>query len=202
MGEAGSPTSRPGQVARVGVYPGTFDPPTVAHLAIAQAAQQQCGLVRVDLTLSRVPLGKQGRTVAPLGDRVAVLREVAATRPWLGVRVSDQRLVADLAAGYDVVVVGADKWLQLLDPAWYGGSPAARDAALARLPEIAVAPRAGVSLAVASLPGRVTVLDLPAGLTEVSSSRARAGEPALMLDEARAYDVRTGVWSGVRANGR
>ncbi len=36
----------------VGVYPGTFNPLTVAHLAVADAARRQCGLDRVDLVIS------------------------------------------------------------------------------------------------------------------------------------------------------
>ena len=74
---------------------------------------------------------------------VAVLEAVASSRPWLGVAVTEARLIADIAARYDVVVLGADKWAQVLDPAWYGGSTEARDEALARLPRVLVAPRAG-----------------------------------------------------------
>ena len=110
----------------VGAYPGTFNPPTVAHLAIAEAARQQGGLDRLDLVVSAMPLGKDPAR-PPLERALAVLEAIAATRPWLGVRVTDQQLIADVAAGYDAVVVGADKWLQIVDPAWYGGSPAARD---------------------------------------------------------------------------
>ena len=61
-----------------------------------------------------------------------VLERVAASRPWLGVAVTDKRLIADVAAGYDAVIMGTDKWIQVCDPAWYGGSLEARDEALAR----------------------------------------------------------------------
>lgn len=125
----------------VGVYPGSFNPPTVAHLAIAEAAVRQCGLDRVDCSLSTVTLGKEAdAALAELGGRVNALERLARSRPWLGVRVTDAQLLADIAEGYDVVVLGADKWNQLLDPSWYGGVDA-RDAALARLPRLAVAPR-------------------------------------------------------------
>ena len=127
----------------VGVFPGSFDPPTVAHLAIAEAARRQCGLDRVVLVVSRVPLGKDHAAQTPVEERVAALERLATGRPWLGVAVTEHRLLADVAAGYDVLVVGADKWAQLHDPSWYGGSAEARDAALARLPRVVVAPRAG-----------------------------------------------------------
>ena len=71
-----------------------------------------------------------------------MLARLVAGRPELGVVVTDAQLVADIARGYDVVVMGADKWAQVNDPAWYD-SPAARDAALAALPRVLVVPRPG-----------------------------------------------------------
>jgi hypothetical protein len=88
----------------------------------------------------------------------------------LGVAVTGARLLADVAAGYDVLVVGADKWAQLHDPAWYDGSATARDAALARLPRVVVAPRAGFAL-----PEGAEVLDLDPAHADVSSTAVRAG---------------------------
>jgi hypothetical protein len=174
---------------RVGCYPGSFDPPTVAHLAVAEAARRQAGLDRIDLVLSRSALGKDEAARPSVDDRRAVLDAVAATRPWLGVVVTEARLVADVAAGYDAVVMGADKWAQVLDPAWYGGSVAARDAALARLPRVLVAPRSG------DHPAGVELLDVPADLHEVSASAVRAGHGrarAWLLPEA----ARSGLWPG------
>ena len=34
---------------------------------------------------------------------------------------TDEQLIADLAEGYDVCVIGADKWHQLHDLTFYGG---------------------------------------------------------------------------------
>ena len=94
---------------RSGVQPGSFDPPTLAHLAIADAARRRWDLDRVVWALSRDPLGKErgGRTTVEA--RRAVLDRVADDHAWLEVVVSDARLVADLATGHDVVVMGADK---------------------------------------------------------------------------------------------
>jgi hypothetical protein len=153
----------------VGVYPGSFDPLTIAHLAVAEAAVSQLGLERVDLAISRDALGKThlgGHTVA---GRVAAIERAAATRPWLGVVVVGSRLIADIADGYDAVVMGADKWAQVNDPAWYGDDPAARDAALARLPRVAVAPRGGVAV-----PDHL-VLEVPDHVADVSATAVRNG---------------------------
>lgn len=126
---------------RVGCFPGSFDPPTVAHLAVAEAARAAAGLTRVDLVLSRQPLGKAAPDDDAFAARCAVLAAVAETRPWLGVRVSPHRLIVDVAAGYDAVVLGADKWRQVVDPAWYGDDPTVRDRAVAALPLVVVAAR-------------------------------------------------------------
>lgn len=169
---------------RRGVFPGSFNPPTVAHLAIAAAARDHHRLGRVDLVISRVALGKESAAGPGPDERAAVLQQVAERLGWLGVVVSEHRLVADLAQGYDVVVMGADKWEQVNDPAFYGGSPAARDAALARLPTVAVVPRAGaVTPPEHALPVGEEHLD-------VSSTLARAGRADLMLPEA----LESGLW--------
>jgi Cytidylyltransferase-like len=157
-----------------GAFPGTFDPPTVAHLAIAEAARSQCELDRVDLILNRAPLGKQD--VRPLAIRVAMLEAVAATRPWLSVVVTHDRHLADIADGYDVLILGADKWAQVLDPAFYE-TAADRDHAVGRLPRLAIAPRDGLSM-----PDDSVVLDVD--LSHVSSTAARAGRDELILPEA------------------
>ena len=165
---------------RRGCYPGSFNPPTIAHLAIAAAARDQCGLDRVDLVVSRVALAKEHVQHPPFDERVAILERVAATRPWLGVVVTEAQLLADIAEGYDVLVVGADKWAQVQDVAFYAGSEAARDAAVARLPKVALVPRPPHQL-----PDGQRVLAIPAEMSEVSSTLARGGRRDLILPEAR-----------------
>ena len=143
--------------------------------------------------MSRVPFGK-APTVPSFDDRVSVLEEVAAGRPWLRVRVTDARLIAEVAAGYDAVIMGMDKWLQVLDPAWYGGSGAARDAAVAGLPRVLLAPRPGPAPA-PHLPATVQLLDVHPTHGPVSSSLVRAGRREWMVEEAARFDRRTGAWS-------
>ena len=164
---------------RRGVYPGSFDPPTIAHAAIAEAAVQAARLDRLDLAISELALGKDAATQRPLAARLAAIERLTEARPWLQVVVTDAQLIADIAAGYDAVVMGADKWEQVRDPAWYGDDPAARDAALSRLPRVLVAPRAGFTIVGAE------VLELTPELGEVSSTAARAGGHHLIVPEAR-----------------
>ena len=163
----------------VGVYPGTFDPLTIAHLAVAEAAVRQLRLARVDLALSRVALGKEHLGEHTVAERVATIERAAVSRPWLGVVVVESRLIADIADGYDAVVMGADKWAQVVDPAWYGDDEAERDRAVARLPRIAVAPRAGVDV-----PAELR-LRVPEHLAEVSATAVRSGRADWAAPEAR-----------------
>jgi hypothetical protein len=175
---------------RTGVYPGTFNPPTVAHLAIAAAAREQRALERVVLVLSRRPIDKEHVEHPTLEDRLSVLRaEAAAAGAWLDVAVTDHRLLVDIARGYDVLVMGADKWEQVNDPRYYGGSHDARDAALAALPELAIAPRPPVAVPAEH------ALSLPKQHAAVSSSAVRAGSRSWMAPAAAAFDERTGAWS-------
>ena len=152
---------------RRGAYPGTFDPPTIAHVAIADAARRQCGLDVVDFVVNAEPLGKAG--ARSLAVRVAMLEAVAARRPWLRPLVTDRLHLADIAEGYDVLVLGADKWAQVLDAGFYE-SAEHRDSAVSRLPQLAVAPRAGLAL-----PAGCVVLEIDARLETVSSTAARGG---------------------------
>jgi len=162
-----------------GVYPGSFDPLTIAHLAIAEAALHQAPLDHLDLALSRSALGKEAGAHLPLAARVAAIERAGRARPWLGATVTDEQLISDIARGYDAVVMGADKWAQVRDPAWYGGDVSARDAAIAALPRVLVVPRPGFTVEDAE------TLDIDEDLTHVSSTRARAGEHHLVAPEAR-----------------
>ena len=179
-----------GRSRRIGGFPGSFNPPTVAHLAIAEAARDQCGLDEVHLVVSRVALGKEDVRHPLLEHRLAVLERVAASRPWLDVDVTDVQLVADIGASYDLLILGADKWAQVLDPQFYDGSVDARDAAIARLPTIAIAPRPPHPV-----PAGGHVLVVPSDAAEASSTGVRAGRRDWMLPEAVVFDEETGAWS-------
>lgn len=156
-------------MTRVGCYPGSFNPATIAHIAVAEAAWQQCGLDRVDLVLSRVTLGKESIEGPTVDERAETLRVLLIPRPWLGVVVTDAQLLSDIAAGYEVLVMGADKWAQINEAQWYP-SDSAKEAALARLPKIAVAARPPHEP-----PGHAVLLETSRQLWAVSSTAVRAG---------------------------
>jgi hypothetical protein len=151
-------------------------------VAIAEAAWRQGGLDRLLLVVSESPLGKSDTGVAPLVDRVRLLESVATSRSWLSVAVNEGGLISDIAAGYDAVVLGSDKWLQVTDPDWYGGSANARDAAVARLPWVLLAPRHGV--VPSHLPDGALVLDLPDDHGFVSSTGVREGNLEWLAEDA------------------
>ncbi|HUF83892.1 MAG TPA: hypothetical protein VMQ81_04780 [Acidimicrobiia bacterium] len=157
---------------RHGVYPGSFDPLTVAHVAIADAARDQCGLDALDLVVSHTALAKEDRRQAPVTDRLAAIDAATGDRSWLRARATEHQLLADISAGYDLLVIGADKWLQLHDPRFYGDSPAAMRAALDRLPPLAVAPRADIALPERDV---ATVLAVDPTHHHVSSTAVRDG---------------------------
>lgn len=122
------------------MYPGSFDPPTIAHVHLAQTALDQLGLAKVDFAISAHTLGKDDARLTPLADRVDELTAIAAIDDRLGVITTADSLLADIAEGYEVVILGADKWHQVLDPVWYGDIEGRNDA-LHRLPTVALAPR-------------------------------------------------------------
>jgi phosphopantetheine adenylyltransferase len=175
-------------VGRTGVYPGSFNPPTLAHLAIAAAARDRHRLDRIDLAVSRVALGKEALARPTLEDRLDVLRADIADHDWLALVLTDDALVVDIARGYDVVVMGADKWAQVRDEAWYD-SPTERDRALAELPTVAIAPRPPHQVPAAQL------LAVAPELGAISSTLARSGRRDLMTPAAARFDELSGAWS-------
>lgn len=148
----------------------------MAHVAVAEAALATGLIERVELVLSRAALGKDPVPAAELADRLAALERLTTSITGLTVAVTDSRLVADIAEGYDAVVMGADKWRQVTDPAWYADG-IERDAALGRLPHVLVAPRAEDDLGDLVDAAGVTVLAIDEGHRPVSSTAVRTVQP-------------------------
>lgn len=164
-------------------YPGSFDPLTIAHLGIAEAARERHDLDRVDLVISEVALGKEERACVRLDERVDAITRAGRTRPWLGLVVTNLKYVSDIAEPYDLVIVGADKWAQLHDPAFHP-TPGSLAAALAKLPTPAVVPRPPWVV-----PAEYR-LDVPEHLAEISATAVREGRLDWMAPEAR----EVGAW--------
>ncbi len=176
-------------MANRGVYPGSFNPPTTAHLAIAEAAREAHDLDGVVLSVSRSALAKEHVDHPRFHHRIEIIEASVAGIDWLSVRVTELQLLIDIADGFDLLILGADKWWQIQDPAWYGDDTAARDAAMAGLPPVAVVARDGLEVPADK------VLAVPDHHVEgVSSTRARGGAVNLMTGPARDFANRTGAW--------
>lgn len=59
---------------RIGLFGGTFDPPHLAHLVLAERAREQLALDRVIWMPSGRPPHKRGRAIAPTADRERMTR--------------------------------------------------------------------------------------------------------------------------------
>jgi nicotinamide-nucleotide adenylyltransferase len=185
---AGEP---PAPGARLGLLPGSFNPPTIAHQMLAQAGVAAGGLDRVWYSLSTRTVDKEVVTGACLEDRLLLLDLLGAEDARLGTLILNRGLYVDQArivrAAYPdlgelVFLIGFDKIVQIFDPRYYDD----RDAALEQLFALAsflVAPRGsdeGPALAALldqpqnrRFAAAVRPLDLPAELREVASSNVR-----------------------------
>jgi nicotinate-nucleotide adenylyltransferase len=66
---------------RIGLLGGTFDPPHLAHLALARTALESLNLHELHWLPAGRPWQKQGRAIAPAADRVAMLQAAIADEP-------------------------------------------------------------------------------------------------------------------------
>ena len=74
---------------RVGVLGGTFDPPHLGHLILAQEALQALGLSKVLFVPAGEPWRKAGRELSPRDQRLAMVRLAAGDNPGLGVSTAE-----------------------------------------------------------------------------------------------------------------
>lgn len=171
---------------RIGLFGGTFDPPHVGHLVVAQDALTQLPLDRVIFVPAATPPHKRDRVVAPAELRLAMVR--AATE-------SDDRFAVDDievrrgGASYTVdtlrtyradqpedelfLIMGADQYAEF--DTWR------ESAEIRRLARLAVLARAGETHGAATggaAAVRVTRIDVSA--TEIRLHVAR-GEPIRYL---------------------
>lgn len=169
---------------RLAVLPGTFNPPTRAHLALARAA-----LASVDEVLFVLPrvFPHKAYTGASFEDRVRMLAAAAEDEPRFSIASSDGGLFIEIARqcrqayGLDVEVLilcGRDAAERAAN--WdYGRSGAFRD----QLREygLLVAPRGGYYEPPAEFSDRIQALAAVEGCDEVSATgvreRIRRGEP-------------------------
>lgn len=190
-------------VRRVGVLSGSFNPLTVAHGALADAARAQLSLDAVLWTCAVVTIDKERVVRATLVDRLCQLSAFVAAADRDAALIVNRGLYADqarlvksaLCPAADVyIVVGFDKVVQIFDPHYYQD----REASLAELfaaARLLVAPRDGHGredlAALLAQPENapyaewVTYVDVPTGFAVDSSSEARrlaASSPARLAE--------------------
>lgn len=130
--------------------------------------------------VSERALGKLDVDHGSTDERLDVLNASVAEHSWLRVEATTHQLLSDIAESFDVVIMGADKWHQINELHWYDDHDD-RAAQLARLPELAIAPRSGLHVPDSH------VLDIDPSLANVSSTAARAGDDHLILPSARSF---------------
>jgi nicotinic acid mononucleotide adenylyltransferase len=196
-------TGEPDPGRPIALLAGSFDPPTIAHVALALGWRTGSG-GDVVLVYAERTLPKGSDAEPPLLDderRLKALGRVAAAHEGLvAARASHGLLVDQAEAAHDrwpapplTILVGSDKARQLFDAAWYED----RDTALDRLfavAEVCVAERVGEEGLVAAVlddpanaryRDRVAAIALPTDVAAVSSSevrrRLRSGRPVADL---------------------
>jgi len=120
-GETGAPK-------RVAFLSGSFDPLTLGHTTMAEAAAERADLVVLIYSVRTLP--KEGDTVPPLlseEERLDIISTWCEGHPGIVPGVCSHGLLANQAdavrgcfpGARSLIVLGSDKALQLLDPKWY-----------------------------------------------------------------------------------
>lgn len=134
---------------RVGLFPGSFNPLTHAHIALADAARRQGGLDVLAWSIAARTIDKEGVTRATIPDRLAQLAAYARWVPNDAVVLFNRGLYVEQVEALQTltmeqaelfIIVGFDKIVQILDPHYYQD----RDVALVELfarARLMVAPR-------------------------------------------------------------
>lgn len=175
-----------GSCRSVAVLPGSFNPPTGAHLLLAERALRE-GFDCVLLVLARATIGKEGGGLVA-EDRLLALRSASRTSGLIpaassaGLYCDQAEAVARVFPRADVAfLVGSDKIVQIFEDRWYED----REESLRRFFQAArllVSPRADQADRVASTlaerrnaPYRscVSLLPLHPAVGDLSSTRVR-----------------------------
>jgi nicotinate-nucleotide adenylyltransferase len=170
-GRGSSPPSN-----RIVLFPGAFNPPTVAHLAIARAARQWAGEVLWTLPRAFPHKAFEG---AGFDVRLAMLRRLLADEPGFSVAIASGGLYVEMAdearaffgSGVEIgLLCGRDAAERIA--AWDYGRPGVFEAMLERYP-LLVAGRAGAYLPPPRHAERIISLVMDASFDDVSSTEVR-----------------------------
>lgn len=136
--------------ARLAVVSGSFNPPTRAHLGLAQAALATGHYDRLLFALALRTINKVQMVGATLDERCAMLAVVAEQEPRFAVIATNRGLYLEQAQAIQAAfapqdltfIVGYDKIVQIVDPRYYLDRAAALSDLFARA-RFLVAPRDG-----------------------------------------------------------
>ena len=117
-----------GTPERVAFLSGSFDPLTLGHTTLAEAAAERADLVVLIYSVRTLP--KEGDAVPPLlseEERLDIISTWCERHPRIVPGVCSHGLLANQAdavrgcfpGARPIIVLGSDKALQLLDPKWY-----------------------------------------------------------------------------------
>lgn len=117
-----------GTPKRVAFLSGSFDPLTLGHTTLAEAAAERADLVVLIYSVRTLP--KEGDIVPPLlseEERLDIVSSWCERHPGIVPGVCSHGLLANQADAVrgcfpearPLIVLGSDKALQLLDPKWY-----------------------------------------------------------------------------------
>jgi nicotinate-nucleotide adenylyltransferase len=191
---------------RVALFGGTFDPPHLGHLIIAECARESLSLDRVEFLVSADPPHKLDVARSPFADRRAmvalaisgapsfVVNDSECSRPGPSFTVDTLRLRQEERPEERLwFLMGADSLIDL--PTWR------EPEAILNLARLAVAARPGSPIAFdvveRSLPGATGVIDLvTTPLIDISSRELRR---RVLEERSIAYRVPSNVHAYIRS---
>ena len=164
---------------RLGVFGGSFDPPHLGHVALAERARDELELTRVLFVPAPDPPHKRGRPRSAFRHRLAMTRlAVRGFRPFevsdLEARRSGPSYTVDTLRELNRRFPAAELWLLLGEDSACGFEAWREPRAIVSLARLAVAPRGGVRehRAPTWLRRRLTWLSGP--VLDIASSELRA----------------------------
>ena len=206
---AASGIARPG-APRIGLLGGSFDPPHLAHLALARLALGELHLDELRWMPAAQPWQKQGRAMSAPEHRAAMVRALIAGEPRQAV---DERELRRGGVTYTVETLRGcvaeqpeARWFLVIGQDQYGRFDTWREwREILGLVTLAVAGRDGQApqppSGVAAVPHRIEVLNLPRMDVSASEIRTRSalGQPiASLVGEAVAgYIDRHALYRGI-----
>jgi len=205
-------------MARVGLFGGSFNPPHLAHLILAERARVERGLDRVLFIVAGSPPHKGARPLAPGPDRFHMVElaiqgnpafeatdlELKTTGASYTLRTV-RRLRRQVAAGDELfLMMGGDSLLEL--PTWWHAAELVREVPIIAFERPGSRLNEGLDALAAHFGEewvrQVRELLVPAPLLDISATevreRARAGLSIryMVPEPVRAYILERGLYSG------